>query len=175
MRAIINTCRTLTPTQALVAVVVWLMIIIGASQAIITSGDPAPCTPQPHVMFNTCATLDTTQVQDRRTHTEAPTMAPPVAAAPTEAPTMGAPHTAPTEAPPVAPTSDQAPTMAPTMAPTEAPATDNGYGADPVTPAPMPHCANEDGSGAGQAFPCQWDGATDGNGTGDSYVLTGAL
>lgn len=43
------------------------------------------------------------------------------------------------------------------------------------TPAPvsaaMPHCAVEDGSSPGQAFPCVWDGLVDGNGSGAWYIL----
>jgi hypothetical protein len=215
MRAVINTMRTLTPTQAVVGVVIWLMIIIGAGQAIMTSGHaptPAPCTPQAHVMFNTCATLDTTQVQDRRPHTQAPVQAPPTAA-PTDTewvddtasdwPTTDSGMAACTEEDASAPdqpfpclwesahgadliftgadqwvtvprhSPEPAPESAPTAAPTAAPS-DNGYGADSVAPE-MPHCAQEDGSGAGQVFPCQWDGAVDGNGIGNSYVLTEAL
>jgi hypothetical protein len=47
------------------------------------------------------------------------------------------------------------------------------YGADPVSP--MAPCTAEDGSDQGQAFPCLWDGATMGNGQGDTYVLTESL
>lgn len=34
-------------------------------------------------------------------------------------------------------------------------------------------CSEEDGSAPGQAFPCLWDATTQGNGAGESYVLTG--
>ena len=32
-------------------------------------------------------------------------------------------------------------------------------------------CGDEDGSTPGQAFPCWWDAATQGNGLGESYAL----
>jgi hypothetical protein len=35
-------------------------------------------------------------------------------------------------------------------------------------------CMAEDGSTQGQAFPCRWDSRYQGNGTGDTYVLTAA-
>jgi len=45
----------------------------------------------------------------------------------------------------------------------------------PVSAAPAPYaCAQEDGSGAGQRFPCYWDAAARGNHHGASFVLTGA-
>jgi hypothetical protein len=37
----------------------------------------------------------------------------------------------------------------------------------------LPACQEEDGSGVGQAFPCLWDGGS--NGEGDDYVLFGPL
>lgn len=44
------------------------------------------------------------------------------------------------------------------------------------TPAPAyAVCADEDGSGPGQVFPCRWDATQQGNGMGDSYVLTGPV
>lgn len=46
------------------------------------------------------------------------------------------------------------------------------YAADPVTMVP---CANEDGSGADQEFPCVWDAATRGNGKGTSFWLEAPL
>lgn len=39
----------------------------------------------------------------------------------------------------------------------------------------LPACTEEDGSYAGQQFPCVWDAAAHGNGEGISYVLTGIL
>lgn len=36
-------------------------------------------------------------------------------------------------------------------------------------------CADEDGSGPGQAFPCYWDATRQGNGLGESYVLTSPI
>lgn len=39
-----------------------------------------------------------------------------------------------------------------------------------ASPAPMPACTEEDGSGAGQMLPCYWD-ATHGNGKGQSFVI----
>jgi len=45
-----------------------------------------------------------------------------------------------------------------------------------ATAAPtMAPCESEDGSTPGQTFPCVWNGATMGNGTGDSYVLTESM
>jgi hypothetical protein len=47
----------------------------------------------------------------------------------------------------------------------------------PVAGGPAPAyapCTEEDGSTPGQVFPCAWDAATQGNGTGRSYVLTGS-
>lgn len=37
--------------------------------------------------------------------------------------------------------------------------------------AAWPACQDEDGSTPGQAFPCWWDAATQGNGLGESYAL----
>jgi hypothetical protein len=39
----------------------------------------------------------------------------------------------------------------------------------------LPACTEEDGSYAGQQFPCVWDSSAHGNGVGISYVLTGIL
>lgn len=45
-----------------------------------------------------------------------------------------------------------------------------------ATPAPtMAACQEEDGSTPGQAFPCLWDAAHQGNGRGESFVLVGPV
>lgn len=60
------------------------------------------------------------------------------------------------------------PTTEPMAEPTTEPTT------EPVDPATLyPPCTVEDGSAPGQAFPCYWDAAHQGNGIGRSYVLTG--
>lgn len=41
----------------------------------------------------------------------------------------------------------------------------------PPAVAALPYCVNEDGSGAGQQFPCRWDAHLQGNGQGDSTVV----
>lgn len=46
-----------------------------------------------------------------------------------------------------------------------------GESAPAPTPVPVP-CQVEDGSTPGQAFPCRWDAARQGNGRGESYTLT---
>ena len=39
--------------------------------------------------------------------------------------------------------------------------------------APIADCMSEDGSGAGQQYPCYWDGKRMGNGKGSSYFILG--
>ena len=41
-----------------------------------------------------------------------------------------------------------------------------------AVPAPLAACLVEDGSTAGQTFPCRWDATVQGNGRGESYTLT---
>lgn len=43
-----------------------------------------------------------------------------------------------------------------------------------AVPVPMVACTVEDGSADGQAFPCTWDAATQGNRQGTSFVLFAA-
>lgn len=43
-----------------------------------------------------------------------------------------------------------------------------------AVPVPMVACTAEDGSADGQAFPCTWDAATQGNRQGTSFVLFAA-
>jgi hypothetical protein len=119
----------------LVGYAVAACVAIGVGHEIADAMRPAPapvaCADQRGTLFNECARLDTTQVQDRRTDAPAP-----------------------------APVTVTVTTTAPLPAPAPAPES-------------LPPCLEEDGSTPGQAFPCRWDGTTQGNGQGDSYTLPG--
>lgn len=119
-------------------------VLVDQATASVTT--PAVADQGAGMTFNPDAQLDTTQVIDLRT---------PAAQVDDAAQITPAEQTTPasTDVAPTAPADTR-----------EAPAAGS--------PANVP-CLSEDGATPGQVYPCYWDAAVDGNGTGESYWIDG--